>query len=136
MSKKRKPASFPAPARLPEPPLLPRPARGKSYALALKLEAVRLVLGEGLSQTATAARLQVTQRCVSHWLELHRLSQLEDRTPPCHLLAPDQWCDYAGLGGFMGHTCRQPTNLQQLHAFRALEAVQAAWRQVFGPSDP
>ena len=24
---------------------------------------------------------------------------------PCHKLPKEQWCDYDGAGGFMGHTC-------------------------------
>jgi transposase-like protein len=71
---------------------------------------VRLVLEEGLSQTATAKRLKVTQRSVARWLEQHKLGKLAPGDAPV---------------------------LDELATqLRALEAVSAAWRQVFAPSDP
>ena len=30
----------------------------------------------------------------------------EEALHPCHQLPIKDWCDYAGPGGFMGHTCR------------------------------
>lgn len=33
---------------------------------------------------------------------------------PCHKLPKDQWCDHAGRGGFMGHTCVPTHNKPKL----------------------
>jgi transposase-like protein len=88
---------------------------GKTYPLALKLEAVRLVLAEGQSQASVARRLGITQRCVCHWLSRYRAGRLV----PALIVSVV--------------TVHQ---LEQLDQLRALEAVQAAWRHVFGPSDP
>lgn len=89
---------------------------GKSYPLEVKLAAVRLVLADGLTHKAAAARLQITQPCVSRWLVKFRSGRLAEEALACHL----------------------PTvPLSQLaEQLRALQLVQAAWRQVFGPRDP
>lgn len=36
------------------------------------------------------------------WFEAFGLGKPE---PPCHDKPREQWCDHAGPGGFMGHTC-------------------------------
>jgi transposase-like protein len=104
--KKRKKAAHPAPERA---------RAGRGYPLAVKLEAARLVLGEGLSQKAAALRLKVTQVCVCRWVAKFRSGRLAEEALDCHL----------------------PTvPVSELDAqMRALQGVQAAWREVFKSSD-
>ena len=48
---------------------------------------------------------------------------------PCHKLPKEQWCDYKGQGGFMGHTCGRPkTNLDEIQD--EIDDVNRLWLEI------
>lgn len=50
---------------------------------------------------------------------------------PCHSKPKEEWCDYKGKGGFMGHTCGKPkTNLDDIQC--EIDDINRLWLIMIG----